>query len=777
MITTMAPCPPHKDLQAYSRGQLSGEASDELILHLSSCDSCQSHLETVNDSEDSLIASLRGMDQSDEYAGEAGYPVAMAQALAALAHANSSPPADLAMDLPEHIGEYRIVRPLGRGGMGNVYLARHTKLDRQVALKVLAAHRLGNRRIRERFEVEMQAVGRLSHPNIVTAHDAREIDGTAVLITEFIDGFDLAQLLARLGPLRTDQACEIIRQVALALEYTSRQGFVHRDVKPSNVMLSSDGEVKLLDLGLARIQFAEDGRHEMTGTGEAMGTADYMAPEQVSDSRSVDVRADIYSLGCTLFKLLTGVAPFAQDETAFAKMTAHVSKKPPSVANLCPNVPSRLVKLVETMLAKDVEQRPQSPKEVATTLREIIGANRAQDLQTSLAELVATARAADPQTSTALPRTVEAKAHSSPTRQRWIPFGVLIATGLAAFLGGVFLGIFITVNYPDGSVVKLMLPPGSRLEIAVNEEGRGAGATTTGLKDDDAGSLPNDKKDDNPAVVEPDFVHFKLKYVTSLWMRLQLLEFYQDEMRDESEASNPKKMHIIDDGESTLVVRNASAKQLATIRRLLAIYDVPEKTPPRITPWRPKNEAGQPDAESEPGEPLRESDSLESKEPKAELDDTAELLRSMQGTWQAVSITDPASTGDRTAGEPPLHFSFKGNEYRILAGDDNQEAGTFSLQRVGKLLQIDLRQGFDATDKPARLGIMRAKDRHGPLNQFELQFRNGADRPTEFDQTNNSIILLQRVQAHGTHDLVPRHHDNRHVDSTERTPSPSAREE
>ena len=210
--------------------------------------------------------------------------------------------------------------------MGSVFLARHTKLGREVALKVLASHRLADKRMRERFEAEMRAVGRLSHPHIVTAHDAREVDGTAVLVTEYIDGLDLGQLVARTGPLEIADACEIIRTVAVALQYTSGQGFVHRDVKPSNIMLSWSGDVKLLDLGLARLQ---DDRHkevEITGTGQAMGTADYVAPEQVADSRSVDVRADIYSLGCTLFKILTGRAPFAdlQHTTAFAKMTAHV---------------------------------------------------------------------------------------------------------------------------------------------------------------------------------------------------------------------------------------------------------------------------------------------------------------------------------------------------------------------------------------------------------------------------------------------------------------------
>src|SRR5690606_16235572 len=133
-----------------------------------------------------------------------------------------------------------------------------------------------------------RAIGRLSHPNIVAAHDARDVDGTAVLVTEYIDGLDLGQLVDRRGPLAISDACEMIRQVAVTLTYTSAQGFVHRDVKPSNIMLSRRGDVKLLDLGLARWQWDEIEQTGMTATGQAMGTADYVAPEQVTDSRSVD---------------------------------------------------------------------------------------------------------------------------------------------------------------------------------------------------------------------------------------------------------------------------------------------------------------------------------------------------------------------------------------------------------------------------------------------------------------------------------------------------------
>lgn len=191
--------------------------------------------------------------------------------------------------------------------------------------------------------------------------------GCAVLVTEYVDGFDLGKLLQRTGPLPVAEACEIVRQVAVALEYTHSQGFVHRDIKPSNVMLSRSGSIKLLDLGLARLQL-DEGAAEMTATGQSLGTADYMAPEQVSDARSVDIRADIYSLGCTLMKLLTGRAPFAEQPTSFAKMTAHVSGQPPRLNSLRADIPQQLSDLVAQMLAKRPQDRPQSPADIRQAL-------------------------------------------------------------------------------------------------------------------------------------------------------------------------------------------------------------------------------------------------------------------------------------------------------------------------------------------------------------------------------------------------------------------------
>jgi RND family efflux transporter MFP subunit len=282
-----------------------------------------------------------------------------------------------AHDMPEMLGEYQLLEALGEGGMGQVYKALHTKLDRVVAIKVLCRGRVGDRQAITRFTREMKAVGRLAHPNIVQAHDARNINDTPVLIMEYVDGLDLAEIVRRLGRLPIAESCELVRCTALALQCAHEHGLVHRDVKPSNIMLARSGQVKLLDLGLARF-YAEDeagvahplAGEEMTGTGQAMGTADYMAPEQASDSRSVDIRADIYSLGCTLYKLLGGRAPFSgpQFASGLEKMHAHLHHPVPPIGDLVAGIPEQLATVLSRMLAKELSGRSTTPAEVATAM-------------------------------------------------------------------------------------------------------------------------------------------------------------------------------------------------------------------------------------------------------------------------------------------------------------------------------------------------------------------------------------------------------------------------
>jgi formylglycine-generating enzyme required for sulfatase activity len=248
------------------------------------------------------------------------------------------------------------------------------KLDKVFALKVLSANRMQDPEAVARFEREMKTAGKLEHVNIIRASDADEIDGTHFLVMEYVHGLDLSEIVQRIGPLSIADACEIVRQAALGLQHAHEHGLVHRDIKPSNLMLTEDGTVKILDLGLALLAQQQGGPgRELTATGQMMGTLDYMAPEQGDDSHQVDIRADIYSLGATLYKLLSGRAPFAGDkhQTLRAKLTALVTEDPQSLDSLRPEFPADLVALVHRMLSKDAADRPGIPDEIAEALSQL----------------------------------------------------------------------------------------------------------------------------------------------------------------------------------------------------------------------------------------------------------------------------------------------------------------------------------------------------------------------------------------------------------------------
>ena len=376
LVTT---CPSRETLFQYSVGMLGSQESDALDEHLENCPDCQATIVTLNDADDTVARRLRMPLSSESFLEEPQLHDALAAAMEMPMPTPKAEPSDM----PAMLGEYQLLEELGSGGMGRVYKALHTKLDRVVALKILSGGRVGDRQAIARFEREMKAVGRLVHPNIVHAHDARQIDDTPVLIMEFVDGLDLAEMVRRIGPQPQAEACELIRCAALALQGAHEHGLVHRDIKPTNIMRSRAGEVKLLDPGLARF-YAEEGVppiadvEEMTGTGQAMGTADYMAPEQASDSRSVDIRVDLYSLGCTLYKLLAGRALSAAGITIARskKMHAHVHEPHPPLRDFVPNVPAELAAILDRLLAKDPSERFSKPADVASVLERFCqGAN------------------------------------------------------------------------------------------------------------------------------------------------------------------------------------------------------------------------------------------------------------------------------------------------------------------------------------------------------------------------------------------------------------------
>jgi hypothetical protein len=252
--------------------------------------------------------------------------------------------------------EYEVVRKLGRGGMGVVYLARNRLTDRFEALKLWAGSDRGDEFLRE-----VQAAARLAHPNIVAVHSARFVLDTLVLAMEYVDGYDLARLVAVCGPPPVPAACELVRQAALGLQHAHDAGVVHRDVKPGNLILSHGGQptVKVLDFGLARA-----GADEVEAPA---GTPAFAAPEQFTDPRRVDARSDVYALGCTLHFLLTGDPPFPA-ESRREVLRRHREDTPPRPDAARPGVPAEVAALVERMLAKEPDARPQSAAEVARVL-------------------------------------------------------------------------------------------------------------------------------------------------------------------------------------------------------------------------------------------------------------------------------------------------------------------------------------------------------------------------------------------------------------------------
>ena len=271
------------------------------------------------------------------------------------------------------MGKYKLLDRLGGGGMGVVFTAHHAMTDRVVALKVMNRSIISNPLAMSRFQAEVRLLCALSHPNIIAAYDADCAGSTHFLVMEHGRGKDLRVWLQEHEPLPVDWVCECIRQAALGLEHAHERGLVHRDIKPENLLVEDPQpwrrpSVKILDLGLARLMGDESPEEAaLRAPGQIMGTADYIAPEQVEQTDLADVRSDIFSLGCTLFKLLTGKLPF--DGANYAeKLIARVAQDAPPASSLRADVPSALDRVVSKMLRRDPDERYQSPAEVAEAL-------------------------------------------------------------------------------------------------------------------------------------------------------------------------------------------------------------------------------------------------------------------------------------------------------------------------------------------------------------------------------------------------------------------------
>jgi serine/threonine protein kinase len=281
------------------------------------------------------------------------------------------------------LGHYRILDRVGEGGMGQVYKAHHVSMDRTIALKMIPKERMSDATALARFQREIRAIAKLSHPNIVTAFEVNQAGQTPFLAMEYVDGIDLARLVQQSGPLSIPRACEYIRQAAVGLQHAHEKGLIHRDIKPGNLMVTRptpEGPpvIKILDFGLARFESESAHSARLTQLGKVVGTVDYIAPEQAQDPRKADIRADIYSLGCSLFYLLTAKPPFP-GEDAVEKIGARVLGDAPPVRQSRPEVSAALEQVLVKMMARDPAERFQTPGEVAKELEPYTHASSPSD--------------------------------------------------------------------------------------------------------------------------------------------------------------------------------------------------------------------------------------------------------------------------------------------------------------------------------------------------------------------------------------------------------------
>ncbi len=364
--------PDEQDLREFLLGKFHDSAAAKLEEHLAFCTECQERA-GASCAEDTFVE-LLAFARTRLEAGPATPSTLTVAVLATPSFAPTqgwlddvdvAPDQEIPAVLIDH-PKYRVQRRLGFGGMGSVWLAEHTVMNRMVAVKVIRPEILARPQVAERFMREVRAAAKLHHPNIVAAFDAEKTGGTCLLAMEYVPGETLAETV-KAGPLGLVEACRAVRDAARGLAHAHAAGLVHRDVKPSNLVRTPDGLTKILDFGL--VVATVDREAELTGVNMVVGTPDYIAPEQAEDARSADARADIYSLGCTLYHLLSGRAPFPA-ESVLKKLDAHRTRQPNAIAGL----PTELATLLQKMMAKQPADRIQTAAEVAYALYDYTGA-------------------------------------------------------------------------------------------------------------------------------------------------------------------------------------------------------------------------------------------------------------------------------------------------------------------------------------------------------------------------------------------------------------------
>jgi serine/threonine-protein kinase len=403
MAVTTHPTP--EILAAFARGDLPPAELATVAEHLTKCSACCASIVKLPGDPRAKVTRADGSAKTPgPYAPQATPAPA------------PSPIDPIPAALADH-PRYKILRELGSGGMGVVYKAEHRIMDRIVAIKVLAPHLTSRAGAAERFLKEVKVAARLTHPNIVTVFDAEEVGGLLFLVMEYVEGINLDRVVAKKGPLPIPMACHFVKQAALGLQHAADKGMVHRDIKPQNLMGTRKGHIKIMDFGLARIVRNDNeddslppGTRLPFGAGKPvadpltnpnllMGTPDFLSPEQAKNSHAVDTRSDIYSLGCTLYFLLTGRPPFAHAVSLIDKLLAHTEEAPPAIRSLRPEVPEGLAAVVAKMLAKNPDDRYEKAEDVAAELQPFY---RATESEPEVIEAVMIAPAA-PKAATVAP--------------------------------------------------------------------------------------------------------------------------------------------------------------------------------------------------------------------------------------------------------------------------------------------------------------------------------------------------------------------------------------
>lgn len=367
--------PNRSELESFVNGQLSDDEQRRVEDHVVDCAACCDTLRSIP--HDIEVERMRMVDAASSL-GETmerpavGEPAVDESMAGGPLSGGVAIPSQLAIpiELVEH-PRYRIVKQLGAGGMGVVYQAEHRLMERRVALKIINAKFVNSEVAIERFRLEVKAAARLSHRNIVAAFDAEQAGDSHFLVMEFIDGVSLSELVRRRGKLSVLHACNYVSQVAHGLQHAYENGMVHRDIKPQNLMRTPKGTIKILDFGLARFARQQTEKADetgLTGNNVALGTPDYIAPEQARDSRNADIRADIYSLGCTLYYLLAGRVPFPNG-SALDKVIAHCEHEPTPLDALRNDLPNEVINTVVRMMEKAPEERFQRPADVIEVLK------------------------------------------------------------------------------------------------------------------------------------------------------------------------------------------------------------------------------------------------------------------------------------------------------------------------------------------------------------------------------------------------------------------------